>query len=114
MIASESRLKKKDFERVKEKGHIYQTNIFGICVLRRKDKRKSKFGFVVSSKISKLAVHRNRINRALSEAVRQNLDLVPLGYDIVFLVKKGIANKSTSQIMRKVELVLKQKKYLKI
>jgi ribonuclease P protein component len=113
MIPSERRIKTKDFNRVKEKGRLYQTNDFGVCILKREDKKVSRFGFVISAKISKLAVHRNRINRSLIEAVRQNLDLVPNGFDIIFLVKKGIANKTTNEIMKQVELFLKEKKYLK-
>lgn len=112
-LANEIRLKSKDFDKVKEKGRLCQSDDFGVCVYNRGDDKEPRFGFIVSSKISKLAVHRNRINRALSEAVRQNLDVVPAGFDMVFLVKKSIAGKTTDEIMKQAEFFLRKRKFLK-
>jgi ribonuclease P protein component len=89
MLSFKHRLTKgKDFEKIKEKGSFYQGRFFGLVVLRRKDKKPSRFGFIVSTKISKKAVVRNRIKRILREIVRQNLDKVNKGFDVLFLVKK--------------------------
>jgi ribonuclease P protein component len=93
----------KNFERVKEKGKLYQSDSFAVAVYEREDNEVSRFGFVISAKISKIAVHRNRIRRALSETVRMNISFFPKGRDVVFLAKKNITRKTTEQIMREVE-----------
>ena len=56
--------------------------------------RNVKFGFVVSKKISKRAVDRNRVKRLLSEMVRRNLEIFPNGFRGIFLVKKMINNET--------------------
>lgn len=109
MLASVNRLTgAKNYERVKKEGKLYQRKLFGISVLKRKDKEPSRFGFVVSTKISKEAVQRNRIKRAMREAVRYSLTYSRKGFDIVFLAKKITAKKSTDEIMREVKTSLKE------
>ena len=110
MLASKHRLsKEEDFEKVKREGQVYQSVSFGASVLRKKPNKDSRFAFVVSTKISKLAAQRNRIKRALREAARHNLHIIGKGYDIVFLPKTNIARKSTEEIMREVKLfIIKQ------
>jgi ribonuclease P protein component len=113
MLSFKHRLTKgKDFEKTKEKGDLYQGRLFGLVVLRRKDKGPSRFGFVVSTKISKKAVMRNRIKRILREIVGQELDKVNKGFDVLFLVKKKAAEekgkdfkKEVINIFRKADLI---------
>lgn len=109
-LAREYRIKgEKVIEEIKKEGKLIQSTNFGVCVKKNKDGEKTspRFSFIVSKKISKLAVHRNRIKRALSEAVRQNLVLVPKGYDFVFLTKKELEKKTTDEIKREVETFLR-------
>ena len=104
MLASHNRLNKgKDFERVKFEGNLFQSDNFGVVVLKKEASDPPRFAFVVSTKISNHAVQRNRIARAMREAVRQNLYLVKGGYDIIFLPKTVIARKTTDEIMREVK-----------
>lgn len=94
--------KKKEFEEVKERGKLYQTPLFGLLVLKDREtetrNKKQKFGWVISKKISKKAVARNRIKRLLAEAIRKNLNKFPEGIRIIFLVKKEILGKSLNEI----------------
>lgn len=114
MLAFENRLKNEnDFEKVKKDGKLYQAEDFGVSVFKRDDKEPSRFGFVISSKISKIAVHRNRIKRALVEAVRYNINHLPKGYDMVFLVKKSITKKTTDEIMKQVNVFFNEKEFVK-
>jgi ribonuclease P protein component len=113
MIDSKNRLTgSKNFERVKKEGKLYQRVLFGVSLLKREDKKPSRFGFIVSNKISKDAVHRNRVKRALREAVRQSATHIKKGYDVIFLAKTKIVRKSTEEIMREVKVSLKQIKLL--
>lgn len=114
MLASEHKLHgDKLFEKVKQEGILYQTPDFGVSVLVRIDNSPSRFGFVVSTKISKLAVHRNRIRRAMSEAVRRGLDGIENNYDMIFLAKKSMSSRTTEEIMLQVANFLKSKVFQK-
>jgi ribonuclease P protein component len=97
----------KDFDRVQRTGKVFQSTNFGIASVSRGDTNPSKFAFIVSTKIAKEAVDRNRVKRAMSESVRINsINLTP-GYDVVFLAKTSIARVSTSEIMKEVVVALK-------
>ena len=89
-----------------KKGQKKQSENFGVFFVDRKNTGLPKFAFVISKKISKLAVNRNRVKRAMGESVRRNVPRVPKGYDFVFLAKKNIVNKSTDEIMKEVQDVL--------
>ena len=86
-----------------KEGRKRQSENFGVFFTNRKDGDLPKFAFVISKKISKLAVNRNRVKRAMSESVRRNISKVPKGVDFVFLAKKSIVDKSTEEIMREVQ-----------
>lgn len=111
MLASINRLKSgESFERVKRLGKLFQTEDLGIVIFRRGDTKPSKFGFVVSTKIAKKAVDRNRIKRVLSEIVRLNLDKFPSGLDVLFLVKKSIFLKTMEKIRDQIEIFISKNK----
>ncbi len=109
MLAKKSRLKgAKNFARIQKEGKVYQSANFGIAYLERGDKDPSRFGFIVSTKIAKDSVDRNRFKRAMSEAVRiASIDLTT-GFDAVFLAKTSIVRVPTSEIMKEVRLSLKE------
>lgn len=48
---------------------------------------ESRFGFVVSLRISKKATRRNRLKRQLREIVRLELPRIRPGYDVMVMVK---------------------------
>jgi len=104
MLARQNRLiGKRVFDRIKKKGNILQSKSFGVGFLERKDVNPPRFGFVVSTKVSKRASHRNRIKRILRNAVRENLLKVKSGYDIIFLAKKSIEERSEDEIKKEVD-----------
>lgn len=113
MLASQHRLKGAEYEKIKKQGKVFQSEDFGFVYYKRKDDDHSKFGFVISTKISKQAVSRNRIRRALVETVRRNISSVPKGSSCIFLVKKSMSSKTTDEIMRQAELFLKKTDFLK-
>ena len=104
---------KRDFENIQGKGKLSQFESFGIIILRREDKNQSRFAFIVSSKISKDAVDRNRIKRAIRESIRLSLIDLQTGYDVIFLAKPILAKKSTELIMRETGKALKDLGVLK-
>lgn len=91
MLASNYRLKKKMFfARAEIDGKLIQSKSFGVQIFDRQDGDNSKFAFVISTKISKRAVVRNKIKRIMSERVRANLLKIKPGKDVIFLVKPKV------------------------
>ena len=60
---------------------------------------------MVSKKISKRAVDRNKIKRLLSESVKSNL-IGGKGYKIVFLAKKNILGKKFAEVEKETAIML--------
>jgi ribonuclease P protein component len=97
-----------NFDKVKEEGSLFQSESFAIAILLRKDEEPSRFGFVISNKISKRANIRNKIKRILREAVKTSLPELKSGFDVIFLVKKVALARQTKDIMNEVSVVFKK------
>jgi ribonuclease P protein component len=93
VLKREFRLRKKrEFLELKEKGRKLSSPLFGLVYLKSDE---SKFGWIVSKKISKKAVERNKIRRRLAEVVKNNwID----GYKILLLVRSEILGKKLIEI----------------
>jgi len=91
---------------MEERGKVFQFEDFGASFLDREDDEPSRFGVIVSNKIARDAVDRNRIKRALREALRQSLWQAKKGTSVLFLVKTTIAKRSTQEIMIQVREAL--------
>ena len=103
MLSRQFTLKGKEaFEKVRNEGRLFQFDSFGLSVLERGDAEHPRFAFIVSSKVSKEAVQRNRIKRALSEAVRFEMTRLKKGFDAIFLAKQIGTKKPTDGLMREV------------
>lgn len=75
MLLKENRLRKKrDFDLVFKKGKVFKED-FLVLKIAKNNLNKSRFGFIVSQKVSKKAVLRNKIKRKLREIIRLNLKL---------------------------------------
>jgi len=103
----------RNFKRVKKQGKLYQSKNFGVCVCKRDDDEISQFVFIISTRISKIAVKRNRVERAVKQGIRSNLFRVPKNYDMIFLAKGGIMKKLTGEIMREIDNFFKKRNFPK-
>jgi ribonuclease P protein component len=98
MLPKENRLKKKkDFEAVFKKGRGIREGFFYLKTLSN-DMEFSRFGFVVSKKISTSAVVRNRIKRKIREFFRLNLGKIKTGLDCVLVVLSPIKKEDYNKI----------------
>jgi ribonuclease P protein component len=52
----------------------------------------SRFGFIVSNKVSKKATKRNLVKRRINEIIRLNFKKIKIGFDIVIIVSPKIIN----------------------
>lgn len=78
--------KQKDFDHIFERGKTKQDGFLVIRFLPNHQKF-SRFGLIVSARVAKKAVARNRLRRQLSEVLRLNLSNIKQGFDIVLVAK---------------------------
>lgn len=111
MLPRKQRLvREADFRRVYQKG----ATAFSPSIILKAVPNglpESRFGIVVSLKVSKKAVDRNRIKRQIGEAIRLILAKIKTGRDILLIVKKGQnidnydeINYNIEQLFRKTKL----------
>jgi ribonuclease P protein component len=114
MLPSAYRLPLKiELKRLRQKGQIFQGKFFGLLLTSQKDLQNfTRFGMIVSNKIAKKAVTRNKIRRLLTESLSIFSPKIKKGHDGVFLAKKAASQADYPQIKKDVELLLKKTKLL--
>lgn len=99
MLPKKFRLtKRKDFEKVLAEGKILQGEFFGLAVSQDERNENPKVGFIISNKVSKKAVERNRIRRILREATKKEIEELPQKSLLVFLAKKNAAGTEAQKL----------------
>ena len=87
MLPNQNRLKRReDFAKVYAKGDRYRGTYLNLRVIFDIDAPLTRIGIVVSKKVSKLAVTRNRFKRQLRAIFRQLLSQLNDGLQIVVTV----------------------------
>ena len=104
MLPKAYRLKKRSaFSATYKTGVSFHKNgITLFCGKEKKDDRDTKIGFVVSKKIHKRAVKRNRIKRLMRESVRLYIKSKP-GFNskymsLIFVASSSILDKNFSDV----------------
>lgn len=112
MLPKQNRLKKKkDFERVFKKGQGARED-FLFLKFTKNNLKVSRFGFVVSQKISKKATLRNKTKRRLRDAVRMKLPGIKPGFDGAWVALKGLELESFPETKKTIDRILKKAKLL--
>jgi ribonuclease P protein component len=110
MLFKENRLKKdKDFKRVFKEGKGAKEGFLFFKWAPNKLKI-SRFGFVVSQKVSKKAVLRNKIKRRLREIIRARTPRIKKGIDGIFIASQGLIEKNYKELERLVDIIFKKTK----
>jgi len=113
MIPKQNRLlKDKDFGRVFKKGHSVAED-FLVIRFTPNEKEYSRFGFIVSLKVSKKAVVRNRVKRWLRDIVHRCLPEIKKGLDVVIIISNGSKLKNFQQVEEKFKKAIKKGKLIK-
>lgn len=109
MLPKENRIKKKkDFEAIFKKGKSFKNNFFILKVLNN-NLTISRFAFVISQKVSKKAVERNKIRRRISSFLEANFQNIKIGFDFVFVVLPYAKDKSFVQIKEAINNIISNK-----
>ena len=113
MLPKENRLKKeKEFEAVFKGGRtIKGKSVFLRYLINGTD--KTKVGFVVSKKISKLAVIRNKAKRRMRDIVRLKKDGLKEGLSIVIVSLPSISKMTYKEIKEDLENLLSKEELIK-
>ena len=96
-------LTKKDFVSILGVGTTLQTPLFGVRYVKSED---AKYGWIVSKKISSMAVDRNKIKRRLAEVIAkkmlQSIHLIVLVKKNISVAKIGEIEKCWEEIYEKI------------
>lgn len=92
---------KSEIEKVFKKGKILNSDSFLIRFFSNQ-LVFSKFTVIVSSKISKKAVIRNKIRRRLREITRLNILKIKSGHNFIVIAKPKILNQKRGELMESV------------
>lgn len=114
MLAKVNRLaKESDFKKLALKGRFSFGPLFNLKSLPNK-LEVSRFGIVISAKVSKKATARNLIKRRMTESIRLMLDHLKIGADVMLVVKKEaleadyqILDKELEKLFKKAGIWLK-------
>ena len=101
MLKRENRLSR-ILRRVGEKK--YFSPLFQVRISENND-NKARFGFIVSKKIDKRAVVRNKTKRVLRDAAKTLIDNV-LGKDIIIIAKKDLSFKEKEEVKKELGNIL--------
>lgn len=113
MLPKEHRLRRnRDFNRVFKKGKSFFVQEIGIKSLPN-NLEVTKIGIVVSTKLTKKAVERNRLKRQLREVIRHALPEIREGFDLMIITRPGILGKSYREIDEVVRKILGRLRLLK-
>lgn len=108
MLKKENRLRKqKDFDKIFGSGTFFSQGFLSLK-LAPNSLSSSRFAFIVSNKISKKAVSRNRIRRLLRESVRLSWDQIKPGFDVAVMARADISEKSFEEVNEVVDSLLKK------
>ncbi len=108
MLPKENRLTKKtDFDTVFKGGKTIKADFLIAKVLKNK-LSVSRFGFVVSKKVSNKATVRNKVKRRLRDAVASELENIPKSMDVVMVTLQGIQKLEFLEIQTAVKYIFKK------
>ncbi|MBO2531282.1 ribonuclease P protein component [Planifilum fulgidum] len=109
----EHRLRRRnDFRRVFRAGSSTANRQFVVYSLRRLDDGPVRIGVSVSRKVGK-AVTRNRVKRLVKEVLRQKIESLPEGTDLVIIARAPAATMNYHQVKSSLRHVMSKGKLLK-
>lgn len=112
MLAKPNRLtKNKEFERIFAKSYSSFDKLLGIKSAPN-DLGINRIGIIISNKVSKKAVERNKIRRRIRGVLENNLKTLKPGYDIVIIVSVMAKEKGFTEIEDSIIFNLKRLRLL--
>ncbi|MEK7203316.1 MAG: ribonuclease P protein component [Patescibacteria group bacterium] len=104
--------KDKDFDQVFKRGRSCYCQTIGLKIIANKI-GQNRLGIIISRKVSKKAVDRNKLKRRIKEIIRLLIDKLLVGYDILVITLPGAKEKTYQEISKILEQGLNKLKMLK-
>ena len=105
MYPKENRLrKKKDFEQVWQAKKSAYLKFLGMKIVEN-HQNNTRFGVIISNKISKKAVIRNKIKRRIRNIVTKEKDKIKKGWDVVIIGQPAIIEAGLSEIKNEIRQI---------
>lgn len=99
--------KNREFAKVARQGNFIYNRFLNLKWIKN-DLDYSRFGIVVSLKVDKKAVVRNKIKRRIREIIRKDLKEIAPGYDFLILTKDKIKELDYQEIKKQLFKVLER------
>jgi len=113
MLPKSKKVSREEFPKGHKKGATYHSPHFSFVVVKKDPELPSKFSFVISGKVAKKAVERNKLKRWTYRTIQKEYDNIKNGSVCVFFSKKGSTKLTYSQLEDQVRLLLKNAHLLK-
>lgn len=98
MISTKSRVPRLSIPYILKKGDSYHSELF-IIRHTKNDGHNFRYRVIISKKLLREAVDRNKLRRQIYEAIRKNEEKAPTqGLDIILIPKKNILTRNYQQI----------------
>jgi len=94
-------LKNTDFARIIGRGRAMASENILLKYVKT-DSSQSRFGFVISAKVSKKATERNLLKRRMREIIRCNIGAASGGYDFVFIARKSALDLNFNELKEEI------------
>jgi len=113
MLPKQNCLKQKtDIDRVFKKGKGFKEDFLFLKTLEN-NLKISRFGFIISQKISKKATTRNKIKRRLRQLIRSKLKEIKQGIDVLLIALSGLEKKDFQEMEETINKIFKKAKCFK-
>ncbi|HHX96796.1 MAG TPA: ribonuclease P protein component [Clostridia bacterium] len=108
MLPKEYRLQKNvQFRKIYQQGRSLASPLLVLYFLRTKGEFKPRIGFSISRRLGS-AVERNRLKRRLRAAIKEYLELLPSGVEIIFIARAPLKNSSFAVIKKNMLYLLRK------
>ena len=94
------------------KGKIYNGQFFTLRIAKN-GLLYNRYAFIVSKKVDKRAVVRNRTKRKLRSCIEKVFNKIKTGYDLIFFIKKTAVSQVSETLCLEVSAALKKEGLLK-
>jgi ribonuclease P protein component len=100
-----------EFQRVRQQGRSISSRLL-ILAWASNDVAQPRIGFVISKRISRHAVDRNRLKRLLGEAIRPLLPGLAPGWDLVFSARRDLLTADLHLLEQDIPALLRRARLL--
>jgi len=90
MLSHSKKINTQLFKEILNKGKVRHFDYFSVKFLKSPLKEESKFTFVISKKVEKKAVLRNKLKRKAFNIINNNYKNLPSSINIIFFFKKEV------------------------